>query len=251
MATIQPLSGGDGITGESGQDSRDKINLSILEANKVVDKADKAITVEVKGGSYTLLESDNGKLIQVSAAATITMPAGLSSGFNCNVEKTGTGNVLFTSGAGALFISKQSYNQLITRYEKCEVLHAGADTFTIYGLESDSTAPPGGGDDDDLVQPLELLAATGAQTLIVTGGYAINTITLDHVDSDPSVTIKLGVNIGDDSIMKEKTLSSSDEFRHISRNFIPAQGFGNDWTIHLTTSLDGEIDVFIQTIKVK
>ena len=246
MATIGQIA-----DGESGVNVRTKLNSSITESNKVEGKADKEIIVEVKGGDYTLIESDNGKLIQVSAAATITMPAGLSSGFNCNVEKTGTGNVLFTSGAEALFISKESYNQLITQYEKCEVLHAGADTFTVYGLESDSTAPPGGGEDDPVVIVLKQLAATGLQTLTVTAGYSVDQILV--VVETPgimggTVSVKIGTASERDDILRVKDVTAADPSYLTARAYITPAGVSADWALHLTTG-GGTANIYVKTSK--
>jgi len=246
MATIGQIA-----DNESGSSVRTKLNSSITESNKVEGKADKEIIVEVKGGDYTLIESDNGKLIQVSTAATITMPAGLSSGFNCNVEKTGTGNVLFTSGAGALFISKESYNQLITQYEKCEVLHAGADTFTVYGLESDSTAPPGGGEDDPVVIVLKQLAATGLQTLTVTAGYSVDQILV--VVETPgimggTVSVKIGTASERDDILRLKGVTAADPSYLTARAYITPAGVSADWALHLTTG-GGTANIYVKTSK--
>jgi hypothetical protein len=49
--------------------------------------------------SYTLVSSDNGKIITINSSSptTITVPSGLSIGFNCTVIRLGTGTVTFSS----------------------------------------------------------------------------------------------------------------------------------------------------------
>ena len=250
MATIQPLSGGDGVTGESGQDSRDKINLSILEANKVVDKAEALIDIVKVNTNYTLLESDNGKRVQCTLGTliTITLPDGLSTGFNCQIENAGTGDVAIV--AATTFRSAKDYDRIYTQYQVINVYHTGSNNFTVDGLEQD----PDEKSAEDLVQPLEQLEATGVQTLTVTSGYSINQIYIEWVSNDsafisPDVEIGISSPTRDDVIMKLKNFTEVERpYVHLSRAYITPAGTTADWTIY-TTVTGGTVNIYIQTSK--
>lgn len=55
------------------------------------------------GTAYTLQASDNGKVVELSnaAAVTLTVPNSLPVGFNCILSQTGAGLVTVAAGAGA------------------------------------------------------------------------------------------------------------------------------------------------------
>jgi hypothetical protein len=61
-----------------------------------------AATVNAQTGtSYTLSETDNGKVITLNSPSpiTLTVPSGLSVGFNCLVVQLGTGAITFTASS--------------------------------------------------------------------------------------------------------------------------------------------------------
>ena len=59
-------------------------------------------TINAQTTSYTIISSDNGKIITMSAASgiTLTVPSGLEIGFNTTVIQLGTGSVGISAGAG-------------------------------------------------------------------------------------------------------------------------------------------------------
>jgi hypothetical protein len=76
------------------------------------------------GTTYTLLASDNGKVLYMNnaAAITITVPSGLPAGFNCTVVQRGAGQVTFaTSGTtivnGSSHTKTKGLNATVTLFE--------------------------------------------------------------------------------------------------------------------------------------
>lgn len=67
-------------------------------------KADKSDTINAQSGTtYTVTADDNGKVIECTnaAAVTVTVPNSLAVGFNCIVAQTGAGQVTIAAGASA------------------------------------------------------------------------------------------------------------------------------------------------------
>jgi hypothetical protein len=62
------------------------------------------------GTTYTLLGSDNGSVLEFTnaAAITLTVPAGLPSGFQCSITQLGTG-IVTVVGSGTMTI-RNTYN---------------------------------------------------------------------------------------------------------------------------------------------
>ena len=234
MATIGQIA-----DGESGSSVRTKLNSSIDEVNKVIDKAAKVIGKNTKAANYTLLATDNGLTIKCSAALTITMPDGLPDGFNCWVEKTGTGDVAFA--ADTSYVSSDSYDSIITQFARVQIIHGGSNAFTIYGAEPAAAVAP-------LIIPLKQLAATGEQTLTVSAGYRINAIAITYADETGTAVVTIGTTVSGSDIMRRKEIPSSTQVYLVSRSFITKAGMTADWTVHLTTAT-ALVNIYIQTSK--
>jgi len=237
MATIGQIA-----DNESGSSVRTKLNLSIDEVNKVIDKAAKVIGKNTKAVNYTLLATDNGLTIKCSAALTITMPDGLPDGFNCWVEKTGTGDVAFA--ADTSYESSDSYDSITTQFSRVQIIHGGSNAFTLYGAEPAAAVAP-------LIIPLKQLAATGLQTLTVTAGYSVDQIAI--VVNTPSVgggtvSVKIGTASETDDILRLKGVTVADPFYLTARAYITADGMRADWTLHLTTG-GGTANIYVKTSK--
>ncbi len=70
------------------------------------------------GTTYTVLTSDNGKVVDLSnvASITVTVPATLAVGFNCLFCQANTGQVTFVADAGATQRQRQSYTKTAGRW---------------------------------------------------------------------------------------------------------------------------------------
>jgi|DEB0MinimDraft_10_1074344.scaffolds.fasta_scaffold10523_4 hypothetical protein len=87
----------------------------------------------------TLSDSDNGKVIVCSnsATVTVTIPTGLTAGFNCTIVQSGTGTVQIEGGATIYGVSSKT--STAGQYAALNVIPIGTDT---YVLEGDGQAPP-------------------------------------------------------------------------------------------------------------
>ena len=85
--------------------------------------------------SYSLAATDNSKVIQSNAASaiTVTIPAGLPTGFNCMVLQYGAGQITFAAASGVTIINRNSYNKTIGQYALATVLHIGSNVVIISG----------------------------------------------------------------------------------------------------------------------
>lgn len=81
--------------------------------------------------SYSLSSSDNGKLIQStsSAALTITIPAGLPTGFNCTVVQMGTGQITFSG----TYFNRANFTKSASQYSVVSILHLGNNNIVVTG----------------------------------------------------------------------------------------------------------------------
>lgn len=85
--------------------------------------------------SYSLAATDNSEVIQSNAASaiTVTIPAGLPTGFNCMVLQYGAGQITFSPASGVTIINRNSYNKTIGQYALATVLHIGSNVVIISG----------------------------------------------------------------------------------------------------------------------
>jgi len=118
-------------------------------------------------------------------------------------------------------------------------LALGINTHDI-GLDCDSTT-------NNMIQNLTLLNKTGSQQVTGGAGYAINQIIIELV-TGTTVTVKIGITVGGDEILKTYTLTSTKYFNIFTRNYISFDGLTSVYPIYVTIS-GGNMNVFIQTIK--
>lgn len=90
--------------------------------------------INAKTDSYTLQESDNGEIITMNAgtAKTITVPTGLSVGFNCTVIRIGTGAVSFTA-SGTTINSVSGLLGIASQHGAASLLCYASNTFNLSG----------------------------------------------------------------------------------------------------------------------
>jgi hypothetical protein len=89
----------------------------------------------VTGTSYTALSADNGKIIEFNSgsATAITLPTGLTTGWNASVVNYGAGVKTLTAGAGVTIRSKNSYVKLSTIYDAATVYYRGSGIWVAFG----------------------------------------------------------------------------------------------------------------------
>jgi hypothetical protein len=87
------------------------------------------------GTTYTLLSTDDGKIITSAnpATQTITIPSGLPVGFNCTIIQLGTGGVGITTGFSATIASYQNKFNIVGQYAAATVVSYSSDIFVLVG----------------------------------------------------------------------------------------------------------------------
>jgi hypothetical protein len=86
------------------------------------------------GTAYTLLASDNGKVVVLdnASAVTVTVPSGLGAGFNCSFVQKGAGQVSFTASSTTIN-NRQSHTKINAQYGVASIVAYAADTFVLAG----------------------------------------------------------------------------------------------------------------------
>ena len=90
--------------------------------------------INAQTDSYSLQESDNGKIVTMNAATvkTITVPSGLSVGFNCTVIRVGAGRVAF-SASGTTINSVDGLLEIASQHGAASLLSYSSNTFNLSG----------------------------------------------------------------------------------------------------------------------
>jgi|11_taG_2_1085331.scaffolds.fasta_scaffold32091_2 hypothetical protein len=104
-----------------------------LGGNKIEDFD---ASINDKTDDYTLLASDNGKVVVMNkaSAVTVTVPSGLGAGFNCSFVQKGAGQVSFSDDSGATAINnRQSHTKINAQYGVASLLAYADDVFVLAG----------------------------------------------------------------------------------------------------------------------
>lgn len=96
------------------------------------NKADLDVVISSKSTNYTLTQADNGQIVEVSATATITLPNGLSTGFNCEIVNTGTGVITLSA---TTTLRNGTANKINDQHKGASVYHVGAGVWQAIGTE--------------------------------------------------------------------------------------------------------------------
>ena len=93
-----------------------------------------ASIVNLTSTSYTLSSNDSGKVICIEHASdiTVTVPTGLSTGFNCTFIQKGTGKITF-SGSGITINNRQSHTKTAGQYSAASLLSYSSNIFILTG----------------------------------------------------------------------------------------------------------------------
>jgi hypothetical protein len=86
------------------------------------------------GTAYTLLASDNGKVVTFNnaSAITLTVPSGLPVGFNCLILQKGAGQVTFTTSATTIN-NRQSLTKTAGQYAVASLISISLNNFITGG----------------------------------------------------------------------------------------------------------------------
>lgn len=87
-----------------------------------------------QAGSYSLVAGDNLKIIKVTGAGTITVPAGIFPvGGHCLVWRSGAGEVDIV-GSGATINSISGLNNIAEQHGMACLVHEGSNVWVLFGL---------------------------------------------------------------------------------------------------------------------
>jgi hypothetical protein len=83
------------------------------------------------GTTYTIDATDNGKVIQTTGASaiTITIPAGLPTGFNCTVIQMGAGQITFSG----TYFNRTGFTKSASQYSIISILNLGSNNYIVTG----------------------------------------------------------------------------------------------------------------------
>jgi hypothetical protein len=83
------------------------------------------------GTTNTIDATDNGKVIQTTGASaiTITIPAGLPTGFNCTVIQMGAGQITFSG----TYFNRTGFTKSASQYSVISILNLGSNNYIVTG----------------------------------------------------------------------------------------------------------------------
>lgn len=86
------------------------------------------------GTTYSLQNSDNGKVVTLNNASpiTLTIPSGLMSGFNCSIVQLGAGQVTIAA-SGTTINNRQSFTKTAGQFSAATILQYATNTFLTQG----------------------------------------------------------------------------------------------------------------------
>lgn len=86
------------------------------------------------GTSYTLLSTDQGKIVTLNNASAIavTVPSGLGAGFQCTIIQLGAGQATMT-GSGATVSNRSSVTKTAGQYAVVSLIAVAANVFILCG----------------------------------------------------------------------------------------------------------------------
>jgi hypothetical protein len=110
------------------------INNPVSFNNKTIAGGSAAVNAQT-GLTYTLLQSDNGKVITINNASanTLTLPTSLTAGFNCMIVQYGAGTVTIVGASGVTVVNRSNYNKTGGQYAIVTIVSPVANTFITGG----------------------------------------------------------------------------------------------------------------------
>ena len=94
------------------------------------------IVTDQKTTNYTLVASDNGKLIDVNSSSnlTITIPQNvLDVGAQLILARRGTGTVTVSPGAGVTLLSRNSDRSIASQYSSATLIQTSSNNWYLFG----------------------------------------------------------------------------------------------------------------------
>ena len=104
-----------------------------LASTRTLTGANAAVNAQT-GTTYTLVQGDNGRVITMNnaSAITLTIPSGLTAGFNCMIVQYGAGTVTI-AGSGVTVVNRSNYTKTGGQYAIVTIVSPVANTFITGG----------------------------------------------------------------------------------------------------------------------
>jgi plastocyanin len=85
--------------------------------------------------TYSLDQTDNGKVVTLTnaSAITLTIPTGLTAGFNCMIVQNGAGTVTIVGAGGVTILNRSNYNKTGGQYAVVTIVSTASNTFITGG----------------------------------------------------------------------------------------------------------------------
>lgn len=87
--------------------------------------------INSKTTAYSLIQDDNNSMIKCDGTFTVTLPDGLTEGFQCLIVNYGTGTI--TIDATTTLRTKFGLNTLDDQYSSATAIHLGSNEWIIFG----------------------------------------------------------------------------------------------------------------------
>ncbi len=138
LMTLAPVQSVAGRTGTVTLSNTDVSGLGTAATSASTDFSSAFFNIVTKTANYTLTNAENGKVIfcNSSSRIDITVPSGLTSGFNCRVVQGGTGRVRFlTSGStiNGYTSGSNTPNAVIGQHGVADLVPTGSNAYTLSG----------------------------------------------------------------------------------------------------------------------
>nr|HPI82528.1 hypothetical protein [Candidatus Paceibacterota bacterium] len=105
-------------------------NWNVSQDASIVLKANLNTSIVEVSTAYTVLSSDNNKVIEADASLVITLPDSLSTGFQLTIVNASTG---YVSIDASTVLSRGSYKILKEQYAGASAVHKGSGTWYVWG----------------------------------------------------------------------------------------------------------------------
>ena len=104
-----------------------------LASTRTLTGANAAVNA-ITATTYSLVQADNGKVITMNnaSAITLTIPSGLTAGFNCMIVQYGAGTVTI-AGSGVTVVNRSNYTKTGGQYAVVTIVSPVANTFITGG----------------------------------------------------------------------------------------------------------------------
>jgi hypothetical protein len=105
--------------------------LTGLISSHTHDYAALNATINTKTSTYTIVASDNNKILECNGTFTVTLPTYMATGFQVTIVNVGTG--VITISATATLFSKNSNRKLASQWIGATAYHRGSDAWLLMG----------------------------------------------------------------------------------------------------------------------